>query len=123
MNIEVFYKKEGATIIPVTVTLRDENKIYYNNVYNLEDNNGSLKFYCDFPFAQECWLDFTVTDSRVIPDHITIQHFRLDDFWEVITKTLLGTRLDSSETNYNSIFYIGTLRYKIHRPIINWLIS
>jgi hypothetical protein len=127
MNIELFYQKEGGSHIPVKLSLNSADHCFYNNEFLVTESNGSFKFYCDFPFNADCFIDITVTDSNVIPDHITITQINLDDFWELKTKCWSGYKIEnnimSEENDYNSIFYIGTLRYYIKRPLMGWIIS
>lgn len=123
MNVCISYEKEGASVIPLTITMHNKD-VWVETTENVESNNGTINFYCDWPHGVECFLDFTVDTPKVIPDHITITKFVFDDFWELHTKCLLGTKLEDGTTvqRSNSIFYVGTLRYTIPpRPLTNWL--
>jgi len=131
MNIEIYYTKEGASTIPIIVSLRDatSTSIYFKKIYSIQQNTGCIKFFCDWPFSTNINLDFTTEDKNVEFDYFTITKFIFDDFWESVDLTMKGTILLNKDSNqivtsscdYNSLYYTGTLRYSIpRRPMTNW---
>jgi hypothetical protein len=121
VKIKIYYDKVGERTIPVTVSLYSVGEIFYSEQH-LVTSPGVMEFDCTFPTGTDCLLDFTVTDT-IANDYITITQMSFDGFWDLKTQCLHGTKItDTHESFHNSIFYAGTLRYEISRPIVDWAV-
>jgi len=127
MNIEVFFKKQGILAIPITVSMHNGVEIFFKEKFNVQED-GSIKFYCDWPYNTLCYFDFSTNSDTITSNQITIARFIFDEFWDSIDLTYKGENLpieDMSIANVidsNGLFYIGTLRYTIPpRPLVNWV--
>jgi len=127
MNIELCYQKVGASHIPLDVKLYNDDAVFYQDHVVITDNVGSIKFWCDFPSNCDCFLEFTTSAPVVVYDTVTFTQIKLDDYWELTTECVTAHKIEngivSDEANYDSLFYTGSLRYQIHRPIFKWAIS
>ena len=116
MNIVISYEKEGATIIPVTITVHNNTGILFSKEFQFDKNKGTVEFDYTRPIHTICNLDLTVTDARVIPDYIIITGFQFDNFWNLNKMCMFGKNIINNQItieNGNSIFFIGTLRYSL----------
>ena len=132
MNIEIKYNKVGESDIPLNIKLHNLSEIFYNNEFLISENNGSLQFYCDWPFHTESYLEFSTQEENISSDYITFIQFIFDDFWNSVDLTHRGKNIpsntntndqyiDTQDSTSNSLFFAGTLQYKIpHRPLCNW---
>lgn len=130
MNIEIHYKKEGENPVVLDISMHNNIDIFYKSTYTIDKNCGMVKFYCDWPFGTFCYADFSSRDPEVIVNYITITRFVFDDFWSSpdLVHNGMNCPADPSSTlastdssDFNSIFYVGTLRYTIPpRPLLNW---
>jgi len=127
MNIEFHYEKVGASAIPLDIKLYNGIETFYQDHLIIRDNTGVIKFYCDFPSNTDCFLEFTTDAKEVVFDTLTFTTIKLDDYWSLTTECVSAQKiengLESEESNYDGLFYVGTLRYQISRPIFKWLIS
>jgi hypothetical protein len=127
MNIEIFYDKVGASVIPMQVKLFNAQEVFYQDHISIIDNAGSVKFYCDYPSNIECFLEFTTDAKEVVYDTLTFTAFKFDDYWHLTTECVTAQKIEngvcSTESNYDCLFYVGSLRYKIFRPVFKWATS